>query len=266
MLILPIKFQKKIMWIHGAIDDLNSTCNLFDIKYRLYKWLQHNSFLKGNAVIAISKKTHESIVMFEPKIENRIVDIYNGYNFNEIIQKSQTEYINKGKKFRLISLGRLSSVKNVRLQLEAMKLLKVNNIEVELFVLGEGEQEQEIKKYADCNPNVKLIGFKNNPYPYLASSDALIITSFSEGFPTIAVEAMALGMPVISTPVAGTEELITDDTGYIVEWDAESVAEGIKKVMITSYDSNVIKQHVSRYTKEKWAENIKSLFNKLDNE
>ena len=73
-------------------------------------------------------------------------------------------------------------------------------------------------------------------------------------------------MPVISTPVAGTEELITDDTGYIVEWDAESVAEGIKKVMITSYDSNVIKQHVSRYTKEKWAENIKSLFNKLDNE
>ena len=110
------------------------------------------------------------------------------------------------------------------------------------------------------------MGFISNPYPYIAASDALIITSLSEGFPTIAVEAMALGKPVISTPVAGTEELITEYTGLIVDWDSESVANGIEQLINTKYDADKIKNHVSPYTKEKWATNVKHLLKDLDNE
>lgn len=260
------KSSKKIMWMHGAIDDLNATYKVTNIKYMLYKWLQRRAFNRSDAIVTISKRTHQSVSQFKPDIEHRVVDIYNGYDFGDIIKKSKEKEITKGNSFRLISLGRLTSAKNIFLQLEALNILLDRGINIELLILGEGELEDEVRKFASNNPNIKLMGFKSNPYPYIASSDCLIITSYSEGFPTIAVEAMILEKPVISTPVAGTEELITPETGRIVDWHPESVANGIMDIMATTFDSNKIKQHISPYTKENWAANVKKLLNKLDNE
>lgn len=256
--------SKKINWIHSSIDDLYERGHKYNLKYILYRFIQHRAFLKSNAIVAISKRTHDSIIHFQSDVKDRVYDIYNGYNFDDIIKQSQIHSVDNTCTFRLISLGRLSNVKNVILQLEAIELLRARNIEVELLILGEGEQKGIIEEYATRNHRIKILGFRSNPYPYIAASDGLIITSFSEGFPTIAVEAMALGKPVISTPVAGTEELITKDTGIIVNWNAEDVASGIKKLMSSYYDSDTIKQHVSQYTKERWAENVKCLLNSLD--
>lgn len=262
----PNMASKKIMWMHGAIDDLNGPVGFFNLKIRMYKWLQHSAFRRANAIVAISKKTHKSISDFDPQIENKIRDIYNGYNFQDIIAKAQCEEIPSSSMFRLITLGRLSSAKNVILQLEAIELLLNKGIGVELLVLGEGEQEQQIREYAQKNSNVKVLGFKLNPYPYLASANALIITSYSEGFPTIAVEAMALGKPVISTPVAGTDELINERTGVIVDWTAESVSYGIERIMNMTLSPDIIKKQVSQYTKETWSQNVMKLLKQLDNE
>lgn len=256
--------SKKIMWIHSSIDDLNEPHSYSLMKYRLYRWMQRRAFIKANAIVAISKRTHTSIKEFDSLLSCRIYDIYNGYDFNAIENNSLKETIPSSDKYRLITMGRLSDIKNVRLQLQALDLLYKRGIEIELLVLGEGEQQKEIEEYALKNSNVKVIGFKNNPYPYLASSDALIITSYSEGFPTIAVEAISLGKPVISTPVAGTDELITDETGIIVDWNPESVAEGVVKLMNTKYDSNKLRNHVAKYSKEIWAQNVKNLFKQLD--
>ena len=260
----PNSLSKKIMWMHGAIDDLNEINN--SIKYKMYKWMQHKAFNKADAIVAISNRTHNSIIKFQSEISNRIHDIYNGYDLNKIELLSKEIYIEKSDKFRLISLGRLDKNKNNILQIDAIEKLRIKGFEVELYILGEGDLERELRQHAQNNKKINFLGFKSNPYPYIESADALIITSLSEGFPTIAVEAMALGKPVISTPVAGTEELIIKDTGIIVNWNVEDVASGIKNLMSSSYDSDTIKQHVSQYTKERWAENVKNLFNSLENE
>ena len=261
----PNHKSKKINWIHSSIDDLYENSHKYSVKYFLYRFIQHRAFSKTDAIVAISKRTSNSIICFQPDIKDRLHNIYNGYNFEEIRKLSQAQSIKNASQFRLISLGRLSKVKNVILQLEAIELLRKRNIEIELWILGEGEQKEIIEEYASQNHKIKIMGYQSNPYPFIAASDALIITSFSEGFPTIAVEAMALGKPVISTPVAGTDELITKDTGLIVGWNKTSVANGIEKLISTKYDPNKIKYHVSPYTKEQWAKNVKQLFNDLDN-
>ena len=258
------KDSKKIMWIHSSLDDLNNETR--SLKYRIYRWIQHRAFNKANAIVAISRMTHNSIAKFQPETENKIHDIYNGYDFNEIYSKSEELKIERGNKFRLISIGRLESRKNVALQIGALEFLRNKGINVELFILGIGEQESALKKLSDNNSNIMFIGFKKNPYPYIKSSDCLIITSYNEGFPTVAVEAMALGKPVISTAVAGTEELIQPETGLIVDWNVESVANGILTILKNSYDSEKIKNHVSPYTKQNWINNVKKLLNELDNE
>lgn len=142
-------------------------------------------------------------------------------------------------------------------------MFKEKGIDVELLIIGDGDQMDYIQSVSKHNPHIKLLGFKPNPYPYVLASDALIITSLSEGFPTIAVEAMALGKPVISTPVAGTNELIDAQTGVLVDWSVESVAAGIEKMMTTKWDSRLIASSVSKYSKEAWAENVSNLLESL---
>lgn len=260
----PNRNSKKIMWMHGAIDDLNESNS--SLKYRLYRRLQHKAFKEADAVVTISKPTHKSVSLFQPEIESRIHDIHNGYDFDEIEDKARAENIKKSGKFRLISIGRLEKGKNVMLQLEALEILKKRGIEVELYVVGTGEQDTLIRQHARNNSDIILTGFQHNPYPYILSADALIITSLAEGFPTVAVEAMALGKPVISTPVGGTEELIDENTGVIVGWDAGSVADGIVRLMNTDYSPEKIREKVLPYTKKRWAQNVKELLNNLDNE
>ena len=258
--------SKKINWIHSSIDDLYEISHKYNIRYILYRFLQHRAFSKSDAIVAISKRTHNSIIHFQPDVKDRLFDIYNGYNFDDIIKQSQAHSVDRSNIFRLISLGRLSNIKNVILQIEAIEILRKRNIEIELLVLGEGEQKEIIEGYASRNHRIKILGFRSDPYPYIASSDGLIITSFSEGFPTIAVEAMALGKPVLSTPVAGTEELINSETGVVVDWNAQSVADGILELMNKKFDSRKIQDHVKGYTKECWAENVKQLLQNLENE
>lgn len=255
--------SKKIMWIHGALKDLNRSYPLTDIKHRLYKWLQHRAFKRADMVVGISTQTYDSIVEFEPLIKNIVKKIYNGYDFLYITKRAEEETIFKSDKFRLVSVGRMTHAKNVLLQVEAVKLLKNEGIDVELYLVGNGELEERIKEEAKHNNNIKLIGFKENPYPYIKGSDALIITSLGEGFPTVAVEAMALGKPVISTPVAGTDELITSETGLLTDWDVRDVADKIKQLMSITWNEELIKQHVSGYTKEEWAKKIKQQLENL---
>lgn len=262
----PNASSKKIMWIHGAIDNLNAKHNIMNLKYLLYKWQQKIAFSKADAIVAISKRTHDSICRFVPEFREQIVDIYNGYDFKEIAYKSNFESPEQTKSVRLISIGRLSEAKNVRMQLDVIKLLNEQGYNIELQILGAGELENEIREFSSSHPYVNLIGYKSNPYPYIAKSDFLLITSFAEGFPTVAVEAMALGKPVISTPVAGTEELINEDTGIIIDWDIENAMGGIIKAINKKFDSQLIKNHVAKYSKEIWARNVVNLLNDLDNE
>ncbi len=77
--------------------------------------------------------------------------------------------------------------------------------------------------------------------------DFLILASYEEGFAQTPLEAMACGKPVIATPCSGTPDLIKPFNGIICNgFDSVSIAEGISKALITSYDSDLIRQYIIR--------------------
>ena len=72
---------------------------------------------------------------------------------------------------------------------------------------------REIIRANGLENNVLLPGFYSNPYPYLARGDVYVCSSFNEGFPNALVEAMALGLPVVSTDCrSGPREILAPDT------------------------------------------------------
>ena len=133
----------------------------------------------------------------------------------------------------LVAMGRLHPQKGFDTLLEAMAIVHRRRPALKLTVLGEGHQRPELETLRDrlgLNGVVSFPGRVKNPYRVLAQAEAFVLSSVTEGFPNVLCEAMAVGLPVISTRCpSGPEEIITAGvSGMLVPvGDAEAMAAAI---------------------------------------
>jgi glycosyltransferase involved in cell wall biosynthesis len=81
---------------------------------------------------------------------------------------------------------------------------------------GHQKELEALATRLGISERVRFVGFRPDPYPYLAAFDVFLMTSEFEGFPIALVEAMAMGRPVVSTDVGGVGEAIGDEeTGLL---------------------------------------------------
>ncbi len=123
--------------------------------------------------------------------------------------------------FRLISVCRLEPVKNIEGVLEAVKQIAIeDNIPIEYVIVGDGSLETHLKNHVNhlgIQKYVTFKGYQKNPIADLLEADLYIINSFSEGFSNSMLEAMSLGIPVLTTNVGGAKDVITNDrNGWVL--------------------------------------------------
>ena len=117
---------------------------------------------------------------------------------------------------RIICVGRLSPEKGQIGLLEAFAAVQAQGIDAELVLVGDGPERSCIEKrihQLGLGLGITLKGRLDEETTLLeiASSDLLVLPSFMEGLPIVLMEAMALGVPVVATRVAGIPELIMDE-------------------------------------------------------
>jgi glycosyltransferase involved in cell wall biosynthesis len=123
---------------------------------------------------------------------------------------------------RFVCVGRLSTEKGQRVLLEATARLLAEGVELELVLVGDGDERPGLEKRIrtlGLAGSVRITGWadRERVREEIESARALVIPSFSEGLPVVAMEALALGRPVIATQVGGVAELIeTGVTGWLV--------------------------------------------------
>ncbi|SFM59416.1 Glycosyltransferase involved in cell wall bisynthesis [Ectothiorhodospira mobilis] len=111
----------------------------------------------------------------------------------------------------LLAAGRLVAVKDYPTLLRALALLR-NDVPARLVILGKGSRLKRLKalaKHLGILGSVDFLGYTPNPYAFFQRSDCFVHSSVREGFPSVLVEAMAFGTPVVSTDChSGPREIL----------------------------------------------------------
>lgn len=130
----------------------------------------------------------------------------------------------------VLYFGRLSPEKGVKTLIEAA--LKCG---CRLVILGTGPQEEELKNFAQNNPNIEFKGFQagDTLMNFVRNSKCVVLPSeWYENGPYSAMEAMAMGKPLVVSSNGGLPELVDDGVnGYIYEKDADALAKCIEKML-----------------------------------
>lgn len=163
--------------------------------------------------VAISSEIRTMMVN-EYKLGNQPELVYNPVDVDRFsIPAKPHEGVN------LITAGRLSQQKNQKLLVEVMKDVSNKHSNVSLTILGDGPLRTELTnqiKNDSLDTIVHMPGNVNNVEQYFSESDIFILSSNYEGLPLVVLEAMAAGLPVVSTNVGGIKDIVTNN-GILVE-------------------------------------------------
>lgn len=125
--------------------------------------------------------------------------------------------------YDLVFLGRLQYPKNPQRFVEIVRLLKEKYAEVRCAMIGDGDLRGAVRCLIidkGLEDNITMLGYQSNPLPVLRASKALVMTSDWEGTPMSALEALGLGVPVVSTPVDGLLDIVRNDyNGFLSDSD-----------------------------------------------
>ena len=186
---------------------------------------------KAKHILWVSNSSYEGYA-FHKLFAKKSSVLYNIIDTDQIFaKKAQDENTYD---YDMIYVGRLTFQKDPQRLMRLCARLKERKPDLKVAIVGTGELEAEVKELCrelNLQENVQFLGFQSNPIKMVHDTKAMILTSRWEGTPMCALEAMALGTPVVSTPSDGMKDLIDDGiNGYLTD-DDEVMAEKLLKIM-----------------------------------
>ena len=225
------KNSVKLAWVHSDFKKcLGITNNFKNME------AARRAYGKYDNIICVSDKARQSfeeVIGFADK--TRV--IYNLLPIKKIIDLSKSPCEMKKDKFTVVSVGHLVEQKGFDRLINAVGKLNKENYDLDLWIVGYGEDEERLKEIIRANgiKNVKLLGKRTNPYPYMAQADLYVCSSRYEGYNLTVAEALILGKPVLSTDCTGPSEILGGGKyGAIVDNSEEGLYRGIKELLDNS--------------------------------
>lgn len=246
---------------------------LLDFKDSFYKnliftTLNKMSLKKFDYYIAVTESFKNMLASrgFNP---DRISTVYNGINIDENVNYvSKDEFLSRydidgDGKFIVGIAARLDKVKNIEMLVNAANIAVKKNPNILFIIAGTGDELPELKnlcaKYG-IEENVKFLGFVKDPYSIFNAIDVNTLTSVSESFPYVILEAAKMVTPTLSTRVGGIDELIEDGVnGYLVDsGDYETLAERIvslsqNRELVQDFGNRIYEKVKTEYSTENMA-------------
>ena len=213
--------KKKIAWIHTDYTKISVDANA-----ELTIWESYNK------IISISEDVTKTFSRVFPSLNDKIIEIENILS-PEFIKDQSSLFEPKemcGNFIKICSIGRFCFAKNFENVPYIAKKLKEQGLKFKWYIIGFGDTAETTENIIKTNTDdcVKLLGKKENPYPYIANCDIYVQPSRYEGKSVTVREAQILGKPIIITNYPTAISQVKDGIdGIICNINNDSIAEAI---------------------------------------
>ena len=219
---------KKIAWVHNDIGQVFGK----NFKAKIKRILDKKCYSKYNDIVFVSNDNKEQ---FEEiyKINNNKIVIHNYISSKRVQKEAESQFINIFEKNQInfLTVARLESQKAIDRLIKIHSKLIQDGYNHRFYVIGDGQErlylEELIKKYNVTN-TFRLLGKKDNPYPYMKHCDIFALLSYYEGFGMTILESEILMKPILITNTAAREAVKGYEKSFIVDNTEQGIYQGIK--------------------------------------
>ena len=247
-------------------------------KNLIYTTLNKMSLKKFDHYICVSDNFKKMLVDrgFD---ENKIHVLYNGIDIDEKIEYiPKTAFLEKYKinyngELLVGIAARLDKVKDHETFIRAAKEVLDQNTDIIFLIAGEGDEKKKLEEMAKSygiEKNIYFLGFVRDKYSFFNAIDLNVLTSISESFPYVILEAALLKVPTVSTKTGGIPEIIKDDyTGYLFKVGKEKQ---LARNILSLYDDrdklemlgeNIKKEVVEKYSHISMGERQREIYEEI---
>jgi glycosyltransferase involved in cell wall biosynthesis len=238
---------------------------------RFTKFISKTVLHNSSTVIALNENMKREMNRICKKDD--IIILPNGIeleNFKDIYPREQQNIIKK----TIIFVGGLKPIKGIDYLIKAMKIITEKSPDTNLLIVGDGTERKKLEtlvRELNLQNSISFAGkVTNEQIPkYMAQADVFVLPSLSEGFGIVVVEAMASGLPIVTTNVRGLPELVKNgENGFIAKpKDPKDLAEKImlilenKDLRETIAKTNIIKAR--EYTWDHIVDELITVYNSI---
>ena len=256
---------------------------MLDFKDSFYKNLIYTTLNK----MALKKFDHYICVSdnFKKMLEDRGFDkkkihvLYNGIDTEEKIEYiPKTAFLEKYKinyngELLVGIAARLDKVKDHETFIKACKETLEVNPDIIFLIAGDGDEKKKLEEMAksyNIEKNIYFLGFVRDKYSFMNAIDINVLTSISESFPYVILEAALLSVPTVSTKTGGIPEIVKDDyTGYLFP---VRNYKALSRYLLDLYDNreklkelgeNIKREVIEKYSHESMGNRQKEIYDEI---
>lgn len=218
--------DKKVFWIHNNYENLTELAHGDPLSYE-----------RADSINFVAEASMNSFKTAMPEFASKMRVIKNVLPQDQIKAASleRCEQIYGTNSIHLISVGRIARQKGFDRIIEVANELKNKGLDFEWIILGDGEQRESLVtrcKEQKLENNVKFIGAVSNPYPLMRQANLFVLTSRYESQPMVIMEALTLGLPVLSTSFDSVNEIIQGKAfALAVENSTKGISDGLQSLL-----------------------------------
>lgn len=225
--------KKKLIWVHTDFAKQFEIREEFKKQFKkIYK--QYKYFDK---IVCVSKSVCDEFKKFKPELSDKLDYCWNIIKKREYPDTNENIQLQNG--FNCITASRLVKTKGIEKLIDIAKMIKRDNLNCHLYVAGDGPlrlwAEEQIKEN-DLKNTITLLGNVINLVSVFKQCNLYISPSNLEGLPTVILESLLEGVPVIATPIAGSIDIfeyMAPPNSMLLSKDStsESIYESLKTVL-----------------------------------
>ncbi|MEW5940338.1 MAG: glycosyltransferase [Chloroflexota bacterium] len=214
--------------------------NAFRLADRLRPWMARLFYPRADWIVAVSASVADDLARASGLPRERVKVIYNAVDVDEVTRLAEEPldhpWFAEGEPPVILAAGRLTQQKAYPDLIHAFAQLRSRRA-ARLLILGEGEGRGQLQEQIDrlgLTDDISMPGFVSNPFVYMRRAALLALSSHWEGFVSVLPEALACGLPVVSTdhPGGGAETLAHGKYGRLVPvGDINAFAEAMEAAL-----------------------------------